>query len=147
MENLKVKFEIEVFNSNKHKITFNSINIKKKLRNGKIRKINYQEEEKGLSEEEEEKEVILSPKKKSKVKYCPEEENEEIEKLSSEIIFDFEDIQKVINVKDDVDDYDWKGPENFSNKQYKENFILLESITPNTEKIEEKREKEEESQD
>ncbi len=49
-------------------------------------------------------------------------------------MFDFEDVQEV---KDDVDDYDWKGVESFPNDEMQENFPPLEPISPKIKEIEE----------
>jgi hypothetical protein len=115
--------------SDEAEITTNDTKIRGRLRNGKVRRINYQKiQDDSIQEEEErEEEQVLPPlKKKSKIEYCPEEEDEEMEKLSAEIVFDSENVQEV---EDNVDDYDWEGVKSFSNDQMQENFPLLTNFS------------------
>ncbi len=81
-----------MFNSNEAEFIFNDTRIKGRLRNKKVKKINYQkiQDDSIQKEKKREKEQVLLPfKKKSKIKYCLKEKNEEMEKLSAEIVFDF----------------------------------------------------------
>jgi hypothetical protein len=110
LKNFKSKFITEVSSSDEAEITFNDIKIKGRLRNKKVRKINYQEIQDNSIQEEEEQ-MLPPSKKKSKIKYCLKEEDKEMEKLSAKIMFDSENVQEKQKIENDVDDYDWGGPE------------------------------------